>query len=70
FMKAGKWYTPNTPLLPGTKRAYYLNKGILEEARITGENLKKFEGVCLINAFLDLDDTRLIPLEKIKMPGQ
>ena len=65
FMKAGKWYTPNTPLLPGTKRAYYLNKGILEEARITVENLKKFEGVCLINAFLDLSMDRLISIRKI-----
>lgn len=68
FLKKGKWYTPDTPLLPGSKRAFYLNKGKLEETRITLENLKSFEGVCLINAFLDLSMDRLIPVGKIKMP--
>ena len=68
FLKAGKWYTPHTPLLPGTKRAFYLEKGMMEETRITLGNLKNFEGVCLINAFLDLDETRLIPTIKIRKP--
>lgn len=65
FLKKGKWYTPDTPLLPGTKRAIYLEKGIMEETRITIENLNSFEGVCLINAFLDLYENRLIPINKI-----
>jgi|AntRauTorcE11898_2_1112593.scaffolds.fasta_scaffold18410_1 4-amino-4-deoxychorismate lyase len=70
FLKDGRWYTPDTPLLPGTKRAYYLEKGMLEEAEITLNNIKYFEGVCLVNAFLDLDKNRLIPIDKISIPGK
>lgn len=71
FLKDGKWYTPDTPLLWGTKRAYYLDKGLLEEMEISLNNIEYFEGVCLINAFLDLDENRLIPIEKINIldPG-
>ncbi|MDZ7777288.1 MAG: aminotransferase class IV [Bacteroidales bacterium] len=68
FLKDGKWYTPDTPLLPGTKRAYYLKKGKLEEMEISLNNIENFEGVCLINAFFDLSLDRLIPTDKIKKP--
>jgi 4-amino-4-deoxychorismate lyase len=68
FLKDGNWYTPDTPLLPGTKRALYLEKGMMEETRITLGNLKSFEGVCLINAFLDLNKERLISKVSVRLP--
>lgn len=52
----GKWLTPKHPLLMGTKRAYLLNQGILQEADITLEDLMKAGKISLINAMIDLEE--------------
>lgn len=39
--KDGKWITPKHPLLLGTKRAALLEKGIIQEADITVDDLMK-----------------------------
>jgi 4-amino-4-deoxychorismate lyase len=54
--KNGIWYTPDSYLLNGTKRQFYLNKGILKEAEITVEKIFIYEKFSLINSMLDLDE--------------
>lgn len=51
-------------MIPSSKRAYYLDSRRLEEASFTLDYLKSFEGGCLINASLDLDESRFIPIDK------
>ena len=55
-----RWLTPKTPLLCGTKRAFLLEKGMIQEADITLEDLKKASKVALFNAMIDLEE-RIIP---------
>lgn len=45
-----RWLTPKHPLLQGTKRAQLLEAGIILEADLTLENLRKAEKVSLFNA--------------------
>jgi 4-amino-4-deoxychorismate lyase len=55
FFDGLRYLTPDTPLLKGTKRKQLLNEGLIEETTIFKEDLLKFEGICLINAMLDLE---------------
>jgi 4-amino-4-deoxychorismate lyase len=50
-----KWFTPNTSLLLGTKRAYLLDNQLLTEEEIAVTDLKKFKKIAFINAMRDLD---------------
>lgn len=54
------WLTPKTPLLRGTKRAFLLEKGMIQEADITLEDLKKASKVSLFNAMIEFGE-RIIP---------
>jgi len=54
FSNGNDFITPSTPLLMGIKRAKYLSEGRIKERKIRIENLKEFNEVHLINAFLDL----------------
>ena len=59
----GQWYTPRLPLLLGTTRERYLDKGILKEKDITPEMLKSSKKIALLNAMVDfkvLDNFTLI----------
>lgn len=67
FLKNGKWYTPEHPLLQGTKRAYYLDIGFIMPERITREDVYKFEAVCRINAFMDLSEKNAVPTDNIRL---
>ena len=60
-----EWFTPDTPLLPGTMRASLLLRGIIRECRITGEDLPRFQKLKLINALNDLENGPEIPIEYI-----
>ena len=55
FSDGIQWFTPDTPLLNGTKRQYLLDNKILSIAPITIEDLKRFKQVSLINAMRDLN---------------
>jgi len=67
FLKSGNWYTPEHPLLKGTKRAYYLDIGCIIPEKITPKDLYKFEAVCRINAFMDLSLENALPTDKISL---
>jgi 4-amino-4-deoxychorismate lyase len=62
FWDGLNWFTPSTPLLKGTKRQQLLDRQAITETGIRIEDLGKYEGVCLINAFRDLSRTSLIPV--------
>ena len=48
--------TPETFLLPGTKRAFLLSRGDIQECSVRAEDIGKFRFCSLINAMLDPGD--------------
>lgn len=50
------WLTPKRPLLPGTKRAELVDKGIICEADITLDDLRGFQKVSLFNAMIEFGE--------------
>jgi 4-amino-4-deoxychorismate lyase len=62
----GEWYTPDSYLLQGTKRASILKNGIIKETRITVSDIKIYSEAKLINAMIDINDTIGIPVSRIR----
>ena len=54
------WVTPRHPLLPGTKRAALLDKGMIQEADITLEDLRNANKVSLFNAMIDFGEIEIV----------
>ena len=67
FWDGRDWFTPDTPLLPGTMRAALLDQGLLQVARIVPGDMKNFQKIRLINAMNDLNEGSEIPMDKITM---
>ena len=65
FLKEGQWYTPDTPLLQGTKRAQLLDQKMIQECPIQVGELHQFDGFQLINALLDFDPANASPMSQI-----
>ncbi|MFO7368741.1 MAG: aminotransferase class IV [Bacteroidales bacterium] len=65
FSDGEKWYTPDSPLLKGTKRAFYLSNGTLTERKISPDDFSGFTSARLINALLDLDTGNDITMDNI-----
>lgn len=53
------WTTPRHPLLPGTKRAALLDKGIIREADITLEDLRNANKISLFNAMVEFGEMEI-----------
>jgi len=64
--KGGELFTPANPLLAGTRREYYIQKGIIQTALITPENLKDFSNARIINAMISLEESPVIDIDNIK----
>jgi len=60
-----EWITPDSPLLPGTMRAYLLDRGDIREARVRAEYLHLFRSLRLINALNSLDEAAEILREAV-----
>ncbi len=58
------WFTPEKPLLEGTKSALLLSSKIIQKKAIKAKDLKQYKKISLINAMLDLGDIEL-PIESI-----
>ena len=58
------WVTPRHPLLPGTKRAALLDKGMIQKADITLEDLRNANKVSLFNAMIEFGE-REIAMENV-----
>ena len=56
FFDGKEWFTPDTPLLPGTMRQALLDQGRIKEKRIRIEDLPQYQSVSLINAMMTLGD--------------
>lgn len=65
FFNGKSWFTPDSPLLEGTKRKFYLDHQIIHEMKITPANLKGFSHARIINAMIDLNESADIPIENI-----
>ena len=65
FKSDGKYYTPSTPLLKGTKRTQLLESGIITEEEIKVNDLKKFDSFHIINAMVGLEDGTGVPIGNI-----
>jgi 4-amino-4-deoxychorismate lyase len=61
----GKWITPVTCLLKGTRRSNLLENRIIRENYITIEDLNSFTEIRLINAMLGIEDSPGIAVSKI-----
>lgn len=65
FFDGRRWWTPDTPLLPGTQRARLLADGKIAQRRITPDDLRQFQKAGLINALQDMNDMPVISIEDI-----
>lgn len=66
LLKDGKWFTPNTPLLPGTQRAYLLDSGIIQEAVILEKNITKYSHIRLFNAMVNWENSNVLEVGAIQ----
>ncbi len=53
LFRDGIWYTPQTPLLHGTKRAQLLEQKIIQEAKMTVDQISTYTQCRLFNALID-----------------
>lgn len=65
FNKDGEYFTPNFPLLNGTKRQKLINDRVIKEIEIGVDSIKEYEHVWLINALLDIEDNVSLPVNQI-----
>jgi len=66
FIRAGRWYTPDTPLLAGTRRQSLIDRGQLLEQHIPLKNIRDYESLMLINALRPPDRATAIPVTAIQ----
>ncbi|MCF2446169.1 aminotransferase class IV [Dyadobacter sp. CY345] len=66
FLKDGRWYTPDTPLLPGTQRAFLLDSGIIEEAEISENDIQAFDQIRLFNAMVSWENAAILEVKVIQ----
>jgi 4-amino-4-deoxychorismate lyase len=66
FTKGEELFTPNTPLLAGTRREYYLQKGIIKTTKITPTDLHNYSNARIINAMISLENSPIIDIANIK----
>lgn len=59
------WYTPEHPLLKGTKRAQLLEEGLLLGKDLRQEELRSFSVIRLFNAMIDWGELEL-PIEVLR----
>jgi len=65
FTEGKGLYTPDTPLLKGTRRQQYLDHGIISTRQIRTEDLSDFSHFRLINAMISLEEGPWIPVSNI-----
>lgn len=64
--KDDKWYSPQNPLLKGTRIISYFNEGRVTPALLYPEDLHQFSEAHLVNAMISLENSPVIPIENIK----
>ncbi len=66
FMSDAGLFTPEHCLLPGTKRQYLLDKGIIRTKDIRLEDITSFNRVFFINALIDLEDNIGVDIHSLR----
>jgi len=56
FFDGARWFTPENPLLAGTKRQELLDKQIIIPQKIKVKDLSDYQRISLINSMLDLGE--------------
>ncbi|MGQ0287366.1 aminotransferase class IV family protein [Pasteurellaceae bacterium 22721_9_1] len=56
FRQNKQWFTPDSPLLEGTQRAYLLQQKKIKAIPIFAEDIAKFDEIRIINAMNGLDE--------------
>ncbi len=67
FFDGANWYTPEDPLLEGTRRAQLLIEGKIQLMDIRLSDLKKFEQVKFINAMMSWEESPTFQVARINM---
>lgn len=67
LLKEGEWYTPEHPLLKGTRRCKLLKEGIIHPAEIRTEDLGQYEQIRLFNAMIPWHKAPALPIESIRI---
>jgi 4-amino-4-deoxychorismate lyase len=65
FKKEDIFFTPKSPLLPGTKRQKFIDELSIIEIDIKPSNLNQYSHFAVINAFNDLEESNLISINNI-----
>ncbi|HAQ39250.1 MAG TPA: aminotransferase class IV [Saprospiraceae bacterium] len=65
FRKNKSLYTPEQPLLRGTKRQSYIDQGRIRPRKILVSELQTYDAFKCINAMMDLEDTDWLPVSNI-----
>ena len=65
FFDNKKWWTPDTPLLPGTQRAKLISERQISVCRITPEDLSQYTKIGLINALQDMNEMPVIDISNV-----
>lgn len=65
FFDGQKWWTSDTPLLPGTQRARLIDEGKIEVCVITPISLSRYKKIGFINALQDLEEMPIIDIKNI-----
>ncbi len=63
-----RWVSPDTPLLPGTRRRRLIDSGRLIEARVAVDDLRRYTHIAMVNAMIDLGDL-VIPMTHVMLPA-
>jgi 4-amino-4-deoxychorismate lyase len=66
FLRDGKWYTPDSPLLPGTQRAFLLDSGIIEKAGIPEKDILEYSHIRLFNAMVNWENAAELDISIIQ----
>jgi len=65
FWDGQTWYCSDRPLLAGTRRAYYLSVGALQERAIRVDDLERYSHFKVINAMRGIDEIAKVSTEFI-----
>lgn len=65
FRDNNRWITPQCPLLKGTRRENYLQKGIILEENITSKDIPLFSEARIINAMISIEESPRISINNI-----
>ncbi|MCX6238588.1 MAG: aminotransferase class IV [Bacteroidia bacterium] len=67
FSKDEKWYSPQNPLLRGTRLESYLSEGIVTPALLHPEDLHLFSEARIINAMISIENSPVLLIGNINI---